>query len=470
MATHSDFDFDYDLVCVGSGPAGQRAAVQAAKLGKRVAVIERHRVVGGVCLETGTIPSKTFREAVIAAMQPCGTDRTGAFAEGADEVTIARLMERIDHVVRSEAEVFENQLHRNGITLLRGDASFTGPHELKIESEGRPRNVAAANIVIACGTIPSAPPGIEVGDVVVTSDEVLHMERLPNHMAVVGGGVIGIEYASMFGALGVDVTLIERGPRPLDFLDHEMSDELMHQMRNANVTFRLEETVAHVRVEPAPHPRAIIELESGKKIVAERVLYAIGRVGATESLGLANAGLSADVRGRLKVNERFQTEIPHIYAVGDVIGFPSLAATSSEQGRLAACFAFLAAATPMAAHFPIGIYAIPEISMVGSPEHELTAQKIPYEVGTARYREIARGQILGDNSGMLKMLFHRETRKLLGVHVIGTSATELVHIGQAVMGLDGGLDYFLNTVFNYPTLAECYKVAALNAWDKLELT
>jgi NAD(P) transhydrogenase len=263
------------------------------------------------------------------------------------------------------------------------------------------------------------------------------------------------------------VTLVERRDRVLEFLDHEIVDELIHQMRSRNVTFRFGETVASLAVSAEAPPRAVLNLESGKRIVADMVLFSAGRVPATASLNLAAAGIATDARARLTVDEFFRTAVPHIFAAGDVIGYPSLAATSSEQGRLAACTALGVQAGTLGAHFPVGIYAIPEISMVGAPEHELTGQKIPYETGVARYREIARGQILGDDSGMFKMLFHREDRRLLGIHCIGTGATELVHVGQAVLGLGGGLDYFLKTVFNYPTLAECYKVAALDAANKL---
>ncbi len=286
-------------------------------------------------------------------------------------------------------------------------------------------------------------------------------------MTVVGAGVIGIEYASMFAHLGIEVTLVDKRTRPLEFLDSEIVDELIHQMRKHDVIFRLGEAVEAIDIPEGPPRRTAIVLESGKRIVSDMVLFSVGRIGATDRLNLQRAGLKADPRGRLKVDQHFRTEVPHIFAAGDVIGYPSLAATSSEQGRLATCFAFGIEAHQMASHYPVGIYALPEISMVGSPEHELTEQRVPYEVGIARYREIARGQILGDDSGLFKMLFHRQTRKLLGVHVIGTHATELVHIGQAVLGLGGGLDYFLQTVFNYPTLAECYKVAALDASNKL---
>jgi NAD(P) transhydrogenase len=459
---------DFDLVSIGSGPAGQRAAVQAAKLGKRAAVIERRRIVGGVCVERGTIPSKTFREAVLTAARPFEPAAAHPFGAVGRRVTMEELLVRIHHVMRREAEIVEQQLRRNDVALIRGSASFVDPHSLRVQSEHGERVVTAGMVLIACGTRPAPPPSVSSDGIVLTSDEILTMDRLPHTMAVIGGGVIGIEYASMFAAIGVRVTVIERRERPLEFLDHEIVDELTHQMRNANVTFRLEEAVAKIEIAGPPAPHAVIHLESGKRIIADVALYCVGRVVASDKLNLESAGLSAGDRGRLSVNGHFQTSVPHILAAGDAIGFPSLAATSSEQGRLAACFAFGVDAKPMAPHFPIGIYAIPEVSMVGSPEHELTRQKVPYEVGIARYREIARGQILGDDSGLLKLLFHRETRKLLSVHAIGTGATELIHIGQAVMAFDGGLDYFVDTVFNYPTLAECYKVAGLDAANKLQ--
>jgi NAD(P) transhydrogenase len=328
--------------------------------------------------------------------------------------------------------------------------------------------VGAATIVVAVGTQAVTPPGAVLdGEVAITSDDIVRLKRLPRAMTVVGGGVIGIEYASIFAALGVEVALVERRDRPLDFVDREIVDELVHQMRNRNVTFRFGEAVGRFEVSEGPPRRGVLFLESGKRIVSDLVLFSAGRTGATDRLNLAAAGLGADARGRLGVDADFRTTVPHVYAAGDVIGHPSLAATSSEQGRLAACHALGVAAGPMASHFPVGIYAIPEISMVGATEQELTADKIPYEIGVARYREIARGQILGDDSGLFKMLFHRDDRRLLGAHAIGTGATELIHIGQAVLGLGGGLDYFLRTVFNYPTLAECYKVAALDAANKL---
>ena len=460
--------YDFDLVCIGSGPAGQRGAVQAAKLGMRAAVIERRRVVGGVCIDTGTIPSKTLREGVVTFSGLAGKGDRLPWARVDSRPTCAQLLAGIDAVMTREIEVIENQLRRNDVTLLRGDAAFIGPHALTIRSEGGQRELTTANVLIACGTQPAALSGVKPdGDTVVTTDEIFRVTRMPRTLTVVGGGVIGIEYASIFAALGVAVTLVDRRERLLDFLDHEIVDELLHQMRSRNVTFRLGETVASIEVAEGPPRRAVISLESGKRITTDMVLLSAGREPATASLAVEAAGLTVDARGRLAVDAQFRTAVPHIFAAGDVLGYPSLAATSSEQGRLAACAAFGVESGPMAEHFPIGIYAIPEISMVGEPEHALTAQKIPYETGVARYREIARGQILGDHSGMFKMLFHREDRRLLGIHCIGTGATELVHIGQAVLALGGGLDYFLKTVFNYPTLAECYKVAALDAANKL---
>lgn len=467
MTSVATSNFDYDLVCIGSGPAGQRAAVQAAKLGKKAAVIEKRRVVGGSCLDTGTIPSKTFREAVLAfthcrdCLQTQGSPSLG-------RPTAGQLLSRVREVIKLEGDVVEDQLFRNGVSMFKGDASFLEAHTLQIISETEANTITSDKILIATGTLPSPPPDVPAdGKLVINSDGVLNLKELPKTVAVVGAGVIGIEYASMFADLGVEVTVVDGRERPLEFLDNEMVDELIHQMRNKNVVFRLSESVDHLEISKGPSPHAIIQLASGKRLVSDLVLYAIGRLGATESLNLKAAGLEADSRGRLSVDGQFGTNVPHIFAAGDVIGYPSLAATSSEQGRLAACYAFDIPTHQMVDHFPIGIYSIPEISMVGKTEQDLTRENVPYETGIARYRETARGGIMGDHSGLFKMLFHREKHRLLGVHGIGTGATELIHVGQAVMGMGGGLDYFLKTVFNYPTLAECYKVAALDAYNKL---
>jgi NAD(P) transhydrogenase len=459
--------FDYDLVCIGSGPAGQRAAVQAAKLGKRVAVIEKHRCVGGVCIETGTIPSKTFREAVLSF----SAWANGPGGEAAPRIrpSMEQLLQRVSHVIQRESDVVQDQLARNEVEVLPGRASFEGPHTLRIESESTTRKITGEYVLVAVGTRPAEPPGVKPdGQTLILSDSILELGKLPRTMVVVGGGVVGIEYASMFAELGIQVTVVDKRPRLLEFIDQEIVDELVHQMRKKLVTFRCGEAVETIDIGEGPPRRGVIQLESGKHLVADLVLFSTGRIGATDRLNLAAVGLTPDERGRLKVDAAFRTSVPHVFAAGDVIGYPALAATSSEQGRLAACHMFGLAAEPMAAHFPIGVYAIPEISMVGATEEELTKARVPYETGLARFREIARGQILGDDSGLFKMVFHREDGRLLGAHCIGTGATELIHIGQAVLGLGGGLDYFLKTVFNYPTLAECYKVAAFNAANKLQ--
>ncbi|MGE0825733.1 MAG: Si-specific NAD(P)(+) transhydrogenase [Candidatus Binatia bacterium] len=464
--------YDYDLICLGSGPAGQRAAIQAAKLRKKVAVVEKQRFVGGVCIDTGTIPSKTFREAVRRTYSRPGLELTDPFASRTrPRPTMPELLGHVGRVIQCEISMVHSALTRNDVTVVHGQASFLTPHTIQVDTGNGQRSLTAQHILVAVGTRPSSPPGIEIdGRTVLTSDEVLQLDSLPRSMVVVGAGVIGIEYASMFAALGVQVTVVDQRVRPLEFLDTEIVDELIHQMRKSDVTFRCGDAVVRIdAMDGGSSRQGLLELASGKHIVADVVLFSAGRVGATDALRLEAAGLMADERGRITVDAMYRTDVEHIWAAGDVIGFPALAATSSEQGRLAACHMFGIDVPPMGTHFPVGIYAIPEVSMVGATEEELTRNKVPYEIGIARYREISRGPILGDDSGLFKMLFHRETGRLLGCHCIGSGATELIHVGQAVLGLGGGIDYFLQTVFNYPTLAECYKVAAYNAANKLSL-
>jgi len=467
MSDHHDFD----LLVIGSGPAGKHAAIQAAKLGRRAAICERAAVVGGVCVNTGTIPSKTLREAVMYLAGWREQGNYGASYQAKQQITVNDLLFRADRVVQAEIDVTRAQLMRNDVELISGHAEFTGPNSLRIaHPEGRgERQITASHVVIATGTSATTSPDIPFdGRWVLTSDDVLSLERLPRTMAVIGAGVIGLEYASIFAALGVRVTLIDRRPRVLPFVDGEIVDALMYHLRERRMTAWLGEDVAAIEHhEGANGERVRIRLGSGKEVLAECVLYSIGRTGSTRSLNLDAAGITAADRGLLRVNDRFQTEVPHIYAVGDVIGFPSLASTSMEQGRLAACHAFGIAASSVPEVIPYGIYAIPEISMVGRTEEDLTAAGIPYEVGKAQYREIARGMIAGDTTGLLKLIFHRETRALLGVHILGEGATELVHIGQAVLSLGGTVDYFVNSVFNYPTLAECYKTAAFDGVNRL---
>ena len=456
----------YDMVVIGSGPSGQRAAIQAAKLGGRVAVCERREVVGGICVDIGTIPSKTFRE---GALYLTGFMQRGIYGPAytlKEDVTMADLVFRCQQVTGREAGIVRQQLRRNHVEVITGSASFLDGHSLKVVGPAGETAFEADYIVIACGTEAIRPDNVHIdSDWVFTPDDILQMKDLPRSLTVVGGGVVGIEYASIFAELGVEVTVVDRSVRLLQFADAEIVDALIYRMRDMNCVFRLGEKVATVEIH-GPE-RVVATLESGKKIISDALLYSVGRVGATDGLNLPNAGLEEDGRGRLPVNDSYQTNQSHIYAVGDVIGFPALASTSAEQGRVAACNAFGVKHTSLPQLFPYGIYSVPEISMVGQTEQALTEARVPYEIGVARFREIARGAIIGTTDGMLKLLFHQETRKLLGVHIVGHGASELVHIGQAVLAFDGTVDYFVNSVFNYPTFAECYKVAALDGYNKV---
>jgi NAD(P) transhydrogenase len=457
---------DFDLLVIGSGPGGQKAAIAAAKLDRRVAVVERPDMIGGVCLNTGTIPSKTLREAVLYLTGLDQREMYGQSYRVKDDITIADLAVRTRHVVGRENDVVRSQLSRNRIAILSGTAHFAGPNAIEVDDgAGRARMVSAEKIVIATGTKPARPASVAFDErTVMDSDGIINLERVPRSMVVAGAGVIGIEYASMFAALGTKVTVVEQRDRMLEFCDLEVVEALKYHLRDLAVTFRFGETVSSVEARPEG---AIASLRSGKKIPADTVLYSAGRQGATDELRLEAAGLTADTRGRIAVDEFFRTQVPHIYAVGDVIGFPALAATSMEQGRLAALHACGEPVHHASTLQPIGIYSIPEISFIGKTEDQLTEECVPFEVGVSRYRELARGQIIGDSYGVLKLLVSPEDRTLLGVHVFGTGATELVHIGQAVMGCGGTIDYLVDAVFNYPTLAESYKVAALDATNKM---
>ena len=466
-------EYDYDLLVIGSGPAGQRAAIQAAKLNKRVAIVERRAVIGGVCTNTGTIPSKTLREAVLHLS---GFRERGFYGDSyavKQNITMQDLLFRTDQVIRHEIDVTRSQLQRNRVEVLEAVASFVDAHTVRLTYvDGRGyRDVQAQFVIIAVGTTATQDANIPFdGRQIFVSDDILHLDRLPRTLTVVGAGVIGCEYASIFATLGVRVTLVDQRNRLLPFVDAEIADALSYHMRENRVTLRLGETVSHMEPVHDEHgDRVRIVLTSGKQIITDKALHSIGRTGATDSLNLAAAGLTADNRGRLEVSDDYQTKVPHIYAVGDVIGFPSLASTSMEQGRLATCHAFGVEANSVPELFPYGIYTIPEISMVGRTEQELTELGVPYEVGKANYKEIARGQIIGDSTGLLKLLFHQEQRSLLGVHIIGEGASELVHIGQAVLAFGGRIEYFVQTVFNYPTLAECYKTAAFDGINRLGL-
>jgi len=452
---------EYDLVVIGSGPAGQKGAIAAAKVRKRVAVIDRTAMMGGVSVHTGTIPSKTVREAIFQLTGFAVKALYGNGSQSRVDISIQDVSSRVNAIVARETEVIRAQLKRNGIAVHQGSAHFLDPHTVEVQGDGEGIRVKAEKILVACGTRPAHSPEIPFDNHrIVDTDHLSGLGGLPKEIIVVGAGVVGLEFASFMAAL------IDQRPALLEFVDRQIVEALSYHLRHLGVTFRLGEKVAQAGID-ARRDFVFAELESGKRVHGDALIYAVGRQANGDQLHLEAAGLAADSRGRLKVNEFFQTEIPHLYAAGDVIRFPALASTSMEQGRLAACHMFGIPFEHMPGLFPYGIYTIPEISMVGQTEETLTANRVPYEVGIAKYSELAKSMMLGDDAGMLKLLFHPETRKLLGVHALGQRATEIIHIGQAVLFYGGSVEYFRDMVFNYPTLAEAYKVAALDGLNKL---
>lgn len=471
MASNGNNHYNYDLVVIGSGPAGQKGAIAAAKLGKRVAVIDRKSMVGGVSVHTGTIPSKTFREAVLYLTGFFQRSFYGRDYQLKESISMQDLLFRVRAVVQREHEVISNQLRRNQITVLDGEAKFVDPHTVEISGGtmlATPKQrVSAEYILIGCGTRPAHNPAIPLdGKRIFDSDNLPSLTDLPRELIVVGGGVIGLEFASMFAALNVEVTIVDQRPTLLEFVDREIVESLSYQLRRRGVIFRLGEKVLAVETDEARN-RISARTESGKSIHGQALLYCVGRQANTDTLDLQKAGIQANPRGQLTVNDFFQTSVSHIYAAGDVIGFPALASTSMEQGRLAANHMFATAGKLDPQTLPYGIYTVPEISMVGCTEEVLTKDKIGYEIGVAKYDELAKGQMLGDEQGMLKILFSPKDFKVLGVHIIGDRASEIIHIGQAAMALGAPIQYFRDTVFNYPTLAEAYKVAALDGLNKV---
>ena len=457
----------YDFIVIGSGPAGKRAAIQATKSGKRVLLVEKNEVVGGVTVHTGTIPSKTLRETVLFLS---GWRQRGIYGRSykvKDNITAEDLTQRLQSTLEHEVEIIQHQLMRNNVEILHGHARFKDANTVTVEdADGLESEYTADKFLICVGTKTRRIEGIPFdGDAICDSDEILNLTRIPKKLLVVGGGVIGMEYATIYKALDIEVTILEANEYVLGFVDREIVEEFIHHLRDSNISLRLNEEIKSM--EKRDDGKVVCRLKSGKSICVDTVLFAAGRQGVTDDLSLENVGVTADNRGRITVNDDYQTNVPHIYAAGDVIGFPSLASTSMEQGRHAACHAFGTEVHSQPELFPYGIYSVPEMSMVGMTEAECNDKGIAYEIGIARFRETARGQILGLREGMLKMLFSIETQKLLGVHIVGEGATELVHIGQAVISLGGTLDYFVHTVFNYPTLAEAYKVAALDAWNRM---
>jgi NAD(P) transhydrogenase len=458
---------EYDLVVIGSGPAGQKGAICAAKMRKKVAIIDRKKSVGGVCVHTGTIPSKTLREAVLYLS---GFRQRTFYGRGyalKDRIAMSDLIFRAESVMAREVEVIKSQLRRNYVTILDGDARFLDPNTIEVRNDEGAQLVRGQHILIACGTRPAHSADIPVdGKRIFDSDQVHCLEEIPRDLIVVGAGIIGLEYASMFATLGVKVTLLDQRPILLDFVDREIVESLCFQLRQLGTVFRLGEKVVSVGFDEERN-RVFAKLASGKNVHGQGLLYTIGRQANADLLNLESTGVSAESRGKLSVNEHFQTTVPHIYAAGDVIGFPALASTSMEQGRLASCHMFGKPGKMPPNLIPYGIYTIPEISMVGQTEEQLTKENINYEVGLARYAELAKGQMLGDDQGLLKLVFDPDTLKLLGVHAIGDRAAEIIHIGQVVLTLGANIEYFRDAVFNYPTLAEAYKVAALDGLNKL---
>jgi NAD(P) transhydrogenase len=479
----------YDLIVIGSGPAGQRSALQAAKAGKKVAIIEDYPDVGGGCVHFGTLPSKSFRESVYR----WSMGSKGALGQAIDEIDVTeqaakgtqaappsalpdmkRLLRRKDWVVRNEASVVKHQLKRNKIEIFHGRGVLVGPHEVEIHSEQGQEKITGEFIFIATGSRPVAPPHIHVdGKRILDSNNVLDLDRLPNSMIILGAGIIGAEYASMFSMAGTHVTMIDRRDKILGSVDQEIAQHLMDRFSDQGMKLYLESDVKKVTVQKNKkgEERVNVELSNGNSLEADVVLVALGRNGNTDGLGLETVGLQADERGLLKVNRYYQTEVKNIYAIGDVVGAPALASTSMEQGRIACCHALDLetgeCGLPGGVH-PYGIYTIPELSMIGETEEQLKERGVEYISGRAFYRELARGQIVGDQWGMLKLLVDHKTQKLLGVHIVGDSAADLIHIGQAVMDLNGDVFYFVRTVFNYPTLAEAYKTAAFNIYNQLQ--
>jgi NAD(P) transhydrogenase len=445
----------YDLIVIGSGPAGEKGAAQAAYFGKRVALIERARHVGGAGINTGTVPSKTLRE---TALYFSGLKQRGLY--GVDysvkpDLTVHDFMYREQEVVRSLREVVNANIARHQIDLIHGDAVFEDPYTVRVGTRRLRGDVA----LIATGSVPTRPAAVPFDDPrVYDSDEILAMTRLPKSLAVVGAGVIGCEYATIFAALGIRVTLIDGRDRLLAFVDAEIADRLRRQMQLLGVDVRLGERV--VRYDTAGDG-VRLGLKDGDAVTSDAVLVAAGRVANVAGLALERAGITLDDRGLLVVNDRYQTAVPHIYAAGDVIGFPALASTSMEQARVAMVHAFdLKYKTAMAPLFPLAVYTIPEIAMVGESEDSCRQKRIDYCVGRASYRANARGQITGDLGGELKLVFRYPDKTLLGVHVIGEIAAELVHVGLMVLQTGGTIDVFINTVFNYPSLGDTYKYAA----------
>ena len=459
----------YDLIIIGSGPAGRAAAIQAGKLKRKVLVVDRKDRLGGVSVHTGTIPSKTLRETVLNLSGYRERSFYGRSYRVKDNIDAGDLKARLHMTLDHEVDVLEHQFNRNHVDTLLGMAKFVGPNEIEVATEaGDTSRITGDKFLIATGTKTYRPDYVPFnGRTVVDSDEFLEMFEIPRSLVVVGAGVIGVEYATMFSALDVTVTLIEPRDSFLDFIDSALISDFTHQIKENGVDLRLGSAITQIE-DAGTHVE--VSLENGRHMRADMLLFAAGRMGATDRLGLEVVGLETDHRGRLEVDRKsYQTKVPHIYAAGDVIGHPSLASTSLQQGRVAGCHALDTPTLGESPWFPYGIYSVPEISTCGMSEEEMQEREIPYEIGVARFRETSRGQIMGLEHGMLKMLVSLKTRRVLGVQIVGEGATELIHIAQAVLNLKGTVDYFVKNTFNYPTLAEAYKIAGLDAFNRMPI-
>lgn len=459
---------EYDFVVIGGGPGGKRGAIQAAKAGKSVLIVDKGRNIGGVCVHTGTIPSKSIRETILNLSGWREREFYGRNYKVKQDIKAEDLHKRLRLTIDHEVEVLDNQFERNNVTRVSGTAKFVDKNTISITDEdGEIKCVDFKKALVSVGTRPYRPDAIPFDhERVLDSDEIIKLTEIPKSLTIIGAGVIGVEYATMFSALGIPIVLIEPRDTFLNFVDEEIIDNFTQTLRDRGVTISLGCNIVNIK---RKDDRCFVKLEDGRVYQSGILLFTGGRIGATQNLGLNAVGLETDKRGLMSVNgSTFQTKVPHIYAAGDVVGFPSLASTSMVQGRIAACHAFDVEMSSQPDHFPYGIYSVPEISTIGLTEQELKAANMPYQCGIARMRETSRGQIMGVQSGMLKMIFSLDTEQLLGVHIVGEGATELIHIGQAVLNLGGKLDFFIDNIFNYPTLAEAYKVAALDAWNKMQ--
>ncbi len=459
----------YDLVVLGGGPAGEKGAAQAAYFGHSVLVVEKAPEPGGAAVHTGTLPSKTLRETALYLSGFRARDLYGVSVRLDDpHAAVPRLIARKDSIAAQESARIRTNLSRHGIDLVQGEGRFVGPHEVEVRApDGSLRRTRARFVLIATGTVPRRPPDVPIDEPdVYDSDEILGLDRLPDRLVVLGAGVIGCEYACMFAALGVRVVLVEGRGQLLAFLDHEIVTRLELAMEHLGIEVRKGHRWG--RIDRRESGRLSCELADGSVLDCEKLLFAAGRVGAIEELGLDAIGIAPNDRGLLTVDACYRTAVPHVYAAGDVIGFPALASTSMEQARVAVCHAFgIEYKKAVGALLPYGIYTIPEVSCVGETEETCKEKAIDYVVGRAFYRENARGLITGDLEGLTKIIVCVSSRKLLGVHVIGERASELVHVGQAVMTLGGTVDAFIEMVFNYPTLSESFKYAAYSALGQL---